>query len=147
MRVPKRALTLVAVVAVVAVVAMQSGCDKNRIKCAITASEKIARVADKAPVLVEQLAAEGALDRADAESITALAGDVKSSAEELGKIARAMKEDTPDNREKLRAAVQQVAASIRRLDGEGVLKVKNEQARARLRAALALAEVAAELAL
>lgn len=144
-----RRKVLIGVVAMLTLVAVlsTSGCDKNKIQCAVKASEKVVRVADKAPVIVEQLAAEGALEPADAEVIKRLAAEARVAAEEFGNVARSMSEDTPDNREQLRAAAQQLVASIRRLDSEGVLRVKDEKARARLRTALALAEVAAELAI
>jgi MFS superfamily sulfate permease-like transporter len=109
--------------------------------------EKVVRYADKGERAVTRLHNTQLLDAEDADLLKPLIADVRSAGVELASVEQAVKtskEDAATKREQVRVASQAVAASLRKLERDGVLRVKNAEARRHLQRALAIAETILE---
>jgi hypothetical protein len=111
---------------------------------------KIVRYADKGMRTVERLKEAKVIEATDADRILPLIRDVRAAGVVYNEAEQALKASKTEGekqskREQLRQAGQQVIDATRRLDSEGVLRIKNEQARTRLQQGLALAEIVLDL--
>lgn len=137
-RKPRRFL----VFALALLIVTQAGCSSF--------SGQIVSYCDKGARVVESLQRGTILDAEEVARIEPLIAEVRRAAEILEPAERAIRESRDSSaikRERLRVAAQPVIESLRRLESEGILRIKNERARARLQKAFAVAEIAADLAL
>jgi uncharacterized membrane protein YvbJ len=111
---------------------------------------KIVKYSDKGTNTVNRLEQEQVISKDDADRIRPLISDVRAVGVEYDRIEQAIKQakstdEKASLREQLKASGQQVAASLRRLNEEGVLKIKNEATRQRVSRDLTIAEIIADL--
>jgi hypothetical protein len=113
--------------------------------------EKIVKYSDKGTRNIERLKEAQAIDTEDADRILPLIGDVRAVGVEYAALEQAIKQARSEGekqilREQLRILTPQVIASLSRLESEGVLKIKNEATRQRVRKYFVFAEIIADLA-
>lgn len=113
--------------------------------------KKIVKYSDKGTSHVERLRDEQVIGSDDADRILPLIRDVRAVGVEYDSIEQAIKaaktEDVKQNlKAQLRLVGPKVVTSLRRLEEEGVLRIKNEQARRTVRKYFIFAEIIADLA-
>jgi hypothetical protein len=111
---------------------------------------KVVKYSDKGTDAINRLETEQVISAEDAGRIRPLIADVRAVGVEYGNLEQAIKaaktaDEKATLREQLRAAGRQIIASVRRLNDEGVLRIKNEQTRARVSRDLLFAEIVADL--
>lgn len=124
-----------------------AACGPSQIRKAASTADRVVELCDKGARVVEDLKAGALIDAEDADRIAPLLLDVRGAAVELGAVARSLKGDEPDAASRIKAAVTALADAADRLNEQGVLRVKNEKTRERLRKALAVARLAADVGL
>lgn len=105
---------------------------------------KIVKYSDKATRTVERLRAGQVIDQEEANRLLPLIADVRSAGAELASIEAIIANTDPEKAskaERVRVATQAVIASLRRLESQGVLRVKNPDSRRQLQRALAGASI------
>ncbi len=137
-----KTLKSIALLGVVTAALFASGCGN--------VGKAIVRYADKGTRAIERLKEAQEIDVEDADRILPLIADARKIGVEYDAVEQAIKAATSptekaSKREQLRAVGQQVMASLRRLDTDGVLKIKNEQRRNRVRKVLVYGEILADL--
>jgi membrane protein implicated in regulation of membrane protease activity len=126
-----------------------SGVVLSQVACG-DVGKKIIRYSDKGTSAIERLRDAQEIDVEDADRILPLIADARKIGVEYDAVEQAIKAATvpaekAKKREQLRALGRQVMASLRRLENEGVLKIKNEQRRMKVRKVLVYGEILADL--
>jgi hypothetical protein len=144
---PPRVLPLLLALLLLPAIFGQLACDQSQIRKAIKTSDRVVELCDQGERVIVDLKAGALIDEDDAGRIEPLVAQVRTAALELGNVARSLKGDEPDAKVRLKAGVLALSEAAERLEAEGVLHVKNEKARERLRKVLALARIGVDVGL
>jgi hypothetical protein len=111
---------------------------------------KVVKYSDKATRTIKRLRDEKVIEAEDAERILPLVADVRAVGVEYASIEQAIKEAKTEGnkqslREQLRMVAPKITASLGRLEQEGVMRIKNEETRQKVRKSLVFVEIMAEL--
>lgn len=128
----------------VALVATQSACDKNRIREAAKASDRVATLIGSLIDLKRELGPSGTtcqtmqacITGAEELKLTEVLLQVNSKTKDFNNFARTLKEDTPQTRLDLAVAFNAVTNAVNRLSNEAIFPVRNAEAKKRLLAIL-----------
>lgn len=123
-------------VTVTGIVATQTSCDKNRIREAAKASDRMATLIGSAVDLKRQLGQTGQITPEEELRLTNHLLTANTKVKQFNEFARQQTEDTPQTRLDLAAAFNAVTNAIDKLSNEAIFPIKNEESKKKLLAIL-----------
>lgn len=132
------------IAAVIVLALLVQACDKNRIREAAKASDRVATLIGSLIDLKRDLGPSGTtcqtlqacITEAEELKLTEVLLQVNSKAKDFNNFARTLKEDTPQARLDLAVAFNAVTNAVNRLSNEAIFPVRNVEAKKRLLAIL-----------
>lgn len=121
-----------------------TGCNKSKLEKAQKAAATISRVLTIAGTVIEQLGREQLLDDQEALKLSDAVNDLKRAVAEFN-AAAARFQETPESTAELIQALSEVSRQVEALNRDGVLHVKNPEAKQKLSRVLAGISVSLEV--
>lgn len=121
-----------------------TGCNKSKLEKAHKAAATISRVLTIAGTVIEQLGREQLLDDQEALKLSDAVNDLKRAVAEFN-AAAARFQETPESTAELIQALSEVSRQVEALHKDGVLHVKNPEAKQKLSRILAGISVSLEV--
>lgn len=122
-----------------------AGCDDSQFRKAARASDGIASGVAAMTDVGKNLHGAGLLTSEEALGVARLLQEANLANEQFQAKARTLEQVDPKNKKMLTLWFGEVSAALAKLNQEGVLHVKNEDARARLAVAFASIQASAEI--
>lgn len=113
-----------------------ASCDKNRIREAAKASDRMATLIGSMIDAKRQLGTAGVISREEELALTNHLLTANTKVKQFNDFARTLKEDTEATRLSLASAFNEVTIAIGNLSGEAIFPIKNGEAKKRLLAIL-----------
>lgn len=129
-----------------AVCLSQTACNKDQLRRAANTSAMTASLVRVAIDTKRALAKDGTLDRDEELAITVAMRDLNLAVIEFNSLARTYDEFTAETRAQLLTLFNNVTLGVARLNDQGVLRIKNPQARGRFQKILTRVRAATEVA-
>lgn len=132
MRTQRHAIALVLALAIIS----QAACDKNRIREAAKASDRMATLIGSAIDLKRQLGQAGAITPAEELALTNHLLTANTRVKEFNNYARTLTTDDTDTRLNLAEAFNKVTMAINSLSNQAIFPIKDPEAKKRMMAIL-----------
>lgn len=117
-------------------VAFTPACDKDRIREAAKASDRMATLIGSAIDLKRQLAEIGSITPQEEKALTISLLEANTRVKQFNEFARKQTEDTPQTRLDLAEAFNGVTVAINKLSNEAIFPIKNAESKKKLLAIL-----------